>query len=81
MPRNTPSLCEMLYGNFVGGLDLHQVCEENQVICNHIRLSSTHFLRFLVFRPSSGTLPVSGYSGIRGSAQGLSRYSDQRQGL
>ncbi|RRW70228.1 type VI secretion system baseplate subunit TssE [Pantoea dispersa] len=32
MPRNTPSLCEMLYGNFVGGLDLHLVSEENQVI-------------------------------------------------
>ena len=32
MLRNTPSLCEMLYGNFVGGLDLHQVSEENQVI-------------------------------------------------
>lgn len=32
MPRNTPSLCEMLYGNFVGGLDLHRVSEENQVI-------------------------------------------------
>lgn len=32
MERNTPSLCEMLYGNFTGGLDLHQVSEENQVI-------------------------------------------------
>ncbi|MCT4702677.1 type VI secretion system baseplate subunit TssE [Enterobacteriaceae bacterium H20N1] len=32
MTRNIPSLCEMLYGNFVGGLDLHQVSEENQVI-------------------------------------------------
>lgn len=30
MPR--PSLYEMLYGNFTGGLDLHQVSEENQVI-------------------------------------------------
>lgn len=30
MPR--PSLYDMLYGNFVGGLDLHQVSEENQVI-------------------------------------------------
>ncbi|WP_342753952.1 type VI secretion system baseplate subunit TssE [Pantoea sp. MBD-2R] len=29
---NTPSLYEMLYGNFTGGLDLHQVSEENQVI-------------------------------------------------
>jgi hypothetical protein len=63
----------MLYGNFVGGLDLHRVSEENQVICKQIRLSSTHFLRFLLFRPSSGTLPVSGYSGIGGDAQGLSR--------
>lgn len=30
MPR--PSLYEMLYGNFNGGLELHQVSEENQVI-------------------------------------------------
>ena len=30
MPQ--PSLYEMLYGNFTGGLDLHQVSEENQVI-------------------------------------------------
>ncbi|SMB31038.1 conserved hypothetical protein [Serratia proteamaculans] len=30
MPR--PSLYEMLYGNFTGGLDLHQLSEENQVI-------------------------------------------------
>lgn len=30
MPR--PSLYEILYGNFTGGLDLHQVSEENQVI-------------------------------------------------
>lgn len=30
MPR--PSLYDMLYGNFAGGLDLHQVSEENQVI-------------------------------------------------
>lgn len=30
MPR--PSLYETLYGNFTGGLDLHQVNESNQVI-------------------------------------------------
>ena len=30
--RNTPSLYEMLYGNFAGDLDLHRVSEENQVI-------------------------------------------------
>lgn len=30
MPR--PSLYEMLYGNFSGGLELHQLDEENQVI-------------------------------------------------
>ena len=30
MPR--PSLYEMLYDNFTGGLDLHQVSEKNQVI-------------------------------------------------
>ncbi|MEN4977844.1 type VI secretion system baseplate subunit TssE [Erwinia billingiae] len=30
MPR--PSLYEMLFGNFTGGLDLHLVSEENQVI-------------------------------------------------
>jgi type VI secretion system protein len=30
MPR--PSLYEMLYGNFTGGLNLHQLSEENQVI-------------------------------------------------
>lgn len=30
MPR--PSLYEMLYGNFAGGLDLHSVSEHNQVI-------------------------------------------------
>lgn len=34
MPQghNTPSLYEMLTGHFTGGLDLHQVSEENQVI-------------------------------------------------
>lgn len=32
MERNSPSLCEMLYGNFVGGFDLHLVSEQNQVI-------------------------------------------------
>lgn len=34
MPQghNTPSLYEMLSGNFSGGLSLHQVSEENQVI-------------------------------------------------
>lgn len=32
MPRNSPSLCEMLYGNFVGDLDLQYVSEEEQVI-------------------------------------------------
>lgn len=34
MPQghNTPSLYEILYGNFTGGLDLHQVSEQNQVI-------------------------------------------------
>lgn len=30
MPR--PSLYDMLFGNLAGGLDLHQVSEENQVI-------------------------------------------------
>ncbi len=34
MPQghNTPSLYEILFGNFTGGLDLHQVSEKNQVI-------------------------------------------------
>lgn len=32
MSHNTPSLYELLYGNFTGGLDLHQVSEQNQVI-------------------------------------------------
>lgn len=32
MPHNSPSLYETLYGNFTGGLDLHQVNEPNQVI-------------------------------------------------
>jgi type VI secretion system protein len=34
MPQghNTPSLYEMLAGNFTGGLDLQQVSEQNQVI-------------------------------------------------
>ena len=34
MPQqhNSPSLYEMLTGNFTGGLDLHQVSEQNQVI-------------------------------------------------
>ncbi|VEB98074.1 type VI secretion system lysozyme-like protein [Cedecea lapagei] len=32
MTRNSPSLCEMLYGNFVGDLDLQHISEENQVI-------------------------------------------------
>ena len=30
--HNAPSLYETLFGNFAGGLDLHQVSEENQVI-------------------------------------------------
>lgn len=30
--HNRPSLYEMLYGNFSGGLDLHSVSEEEQVI-------------------------------------------------
>lgn len=30
--HNTPSLYEMLTGNFSGGLDLEQISEENQVI-------------------------------------------------
>ncbi len=32
MSHNAPSLYETLFGNFSGGLDLHQVSEENQVI-------------------------------------------------
>lgn len=32
MSRNSPSLCEMLYGNFVGDLDLQHISEESQVI-------------------------------------------------
>ncbi len=32
MPNNAPSLYETLFGNFTGGLDLHQVSEQNQVI-------------------------------------------------
>lgn len=30
--NNGPSLYETLFGNFAGGLDLHQVSEQNQVI-------------------------------------------------
>lgn len=30
--HNAPSLYEMLYGHFAGGMDLHNVSEENQVI-------------------------------------------------
>ncbi|MFK8258000.1 type VI secretion system baseplate subunit TssE [Erwinia sp. AnSW2-5] len=30
--HHSPSLYEMLYGNFSGGLDLHTISEENQVI-------------------------------------------------
>ncbi|WP_336221587.1 type VI secretion system baseplate subunit TssE [Citrobacter amalonaticus] len=30
--HHTPSLYDMLYGNFTGDLDLHNVSEENQVI-------------------------------------------------
>lgn len=30
--HNAPSLYEMLYGNFSGGLDLYDISEENQVI-------------------------------------------------
>lgn len=30
--HNAPSLYDMLYGNFSGGLDLHSVSEQNQVI-------------------------------------------------
>ncbi|WP_345830754.1 type VI secretion system baseplate subunit TssE [Erwinia sp. HDF1-3R] len=32
MSHRNPSLCEILYGNFTGGLHLHQVSEENQII-------------------------------------------------
>ncbi|MEG1213300.1 MAG: type VI secretion system baseplate subunit TssE [Leclercia sp.] len=32
MEHHTPSLYEMLTGNFTGGLDLHHVSEQNQVI-------------------------------------------------
>lgn len=32
MNSKSPSLYEMLLGNFAGGLDLHNVSEENQVI-------------------------------------------------
>ena len=32
MSYNTPSLYEILYGNFNGGLDLNQISEQNQVI-------------------------------------------------
>ncbi|KJM55660.1 type VI secretion system lysozyme-like protein [Pluralibacter gergoviae] len=32
MPYTTPSLYDILYGNLSGGLELHQVSEENQVI-------------------------------------------------
>lgn len=37
--------------------------------CKHTRFSSTHFLRFPDFRPSTGTPPVSGYSGIHEAAR------------
>ena len=32
MPHNTLSLYEMLTGHFTGGLELHQVSEQNQII-------------------------------------------------
>ncbi|MEX0499139.1 type VI secretion system baseplate subunit TssE [Raoultella terrigena] len=32
MPYNTPSLYEILYGNFTGGLDLNHVNEQDQAI-------------------------------------------------
>lgn len=32
MPHKTPSLYEMLTGHFTGGLELHQVSEQNQII-------------------------------------------------
>lgn len=32
MENSSPSLYETLYGNFTGGLDLHQVNEQNQAI-------------------------------------------------
>ncbi|MEX0560194.1 type VI secretion system baseplate subunit TssE [Raoultella terrigena] len=32
MPHNTPSLYEILYGNFTGGLDLNLVNEQDQAI-------------------------------------------------
>ena len=38
--HNAPSLYEMLYGNFTGGLDLHQVSEENQVILSVLIICS-----------------------------------------
>jgi len=37
--------------------------------CKQTRFSSTHFLRVPAFRPSAGTLPASGYSGIHGGAR------------
>jgi len=40
-----------------------------QFCCKHTRFSSTHFLRFPVLRPSAGTPPVSGYSGIHEAAR------------
>lgn len=32
--------------------------------CKYTHFSSTYFLRFPVFQPSTGILPASGYSGI-----------------
>lgn len=51
---------------------------QHQWVCKHTRFSSTHFLRFPGFQPSAGTLPVSGYSGIRGGAR---RYIHQASAL
>ncbi len=52
MPR--PSLYDTLFGNFSGGLDLHQIGEENQVILsvldNMQRILNCRAARWRIFR-------------------------------
>lgn len=39
---SSPSLYEQLLGNFTGGLDLHQVSDENQVILSVLGQYAAH---------------------------------------
>jgi hypothetical protein len=50
-------------------IDRLELKKNVQFYCKHTRFSSTHFLGFLGFRPSAGSPPASGYSGIHKAAR------------